>query len=154
MKLTDILSPDATRFLPRMLGKKRLLQEIAQTAAQAYGFDAGRAFDALQERETLGPTGVGDGVAIPHARVPGLDQVVGAFYRLERPVEYESVDRQPVDLVFALFAPENAGVDHLKALALVSRLLRDPATRTKLRANEDPTTLYAILTEEATHRAA
>ena len=154
MKLTDILSPDATRFLPRMLGKKRLLQEIAQTAAQAYGFDASRAFDALQARETLGPTGVGDGVAIPHARVPGLDRVVGAFYRLERPVEYESVDRQPVDLVFALFAPENAGVDHLKALALVSRLLRDPATRTKLRANEDPTTLYAILTEEATHRAA
>ena len=154
MKLTDILSPDATRFLPRMLGKKRLLQEIAQTAAQAYGFDASRAFDALQERETLGPTGVGDGVAIPHARVPGLDRVVGAFYRLERPVEYESVDRQPVDLVFALFAPENAGVDHLKALALVSRLMRDPATRTKLRANEDPTTLYAILTEEATHRAA
>ena len=154
MKLTDILSPDATRFLPRMLGKKRLLQEIAQTAAQVYDFDASRAFDALQERETLGPTGVGDGVAIPHARLTDLDRVVGAFFRLERPVEYESVDRQPVDLVFALFAPENAGVDHLKALALVSRLLRDPTTRTKLRANEDPTTLYAILTEEATHRAA
>ncbi len=111
-------------------------------------------FAALQDRETLGPTGVGHGVALPHARVAGLNQVVGAFVRIEKPVDFDAVDRQPVDLVFALFAPEGAGVDHLKALALVSRTMRDSGVCAKLRANDDPDTLYTVLTEAQATRAA
>ena len=102
----------------------------------------------------LGPTGVGEGVAIPHARVEGLDKVVGVFYRMEKPIDYDSVDRHQVDLIFALFAPIDSGVDHLKALALVSRSLRDPSVRAKLRSNQDETALFAILTEIATPKAA
>ncbi len=102
--------------------------------------------DSLQERETLGPTGVGHGIALPHARIHDLDRIVAVFLRLEKPLEYESVDRLPVDLVFGLLAPTNAGVEHLKALALISRTMRDPATCTKLRANSDPDKIHAILT--------
>ncbi|OYW58218.1 MAG: PTS lactose transporter subunit IIC [Rhodobacterales bacterium 12-65-15] len=101
----------------------------------------------LQERETLGPTGVGHGVALPHARLEDLKSIVGVFLRLEKPLDYDSVDRQPVDLVFGLFAPKDSGVDHLKALALVSRTMRDPAVVAKLRANTDPAKLHAILIE-------
>jgi len=154
MQLTDILRPMAVRSIGKSVGKKRVLQEMSQLAASVYGIDENVAFDALQERESLGPTGVGEGVAIPHARVEGLDHVVGVFYRMEKPIEYDSVDRQPVDLVFALFAPVDSGVDHLKALALVSRLLRDNSVRAKLRSNADETTLFAILTEIATPKAA
>jgi len=102
----------------------------------------------------LGPTGVGNGVALPHARIPDLQTVVGTFILLEKPIDFESVDRQPVDIAFALFAPEDAGVDHLKALASVSRTLRDPSICTKLRANSDPSTLFAILTTGHTVQAA
>jgi PTS system nitrogen regulatory IIA component len=110
--------------------------------------------EALIEREGLGPTGVGHGVALPHARVGGVDRIRGLFIRLERPLDYDSIDRQPVDLVFALLAPVSAGVEHLKALALVSRTLRDTAVRTKLRANNDPGTLYTVLTEAPASQAA
>ena len=127
---------------------------MSELAASVYGVDAEAAYSALQERESLGPTGVGEGVAIPHARLEGLERVVGVFFRMEKPLDYDSVDRQPVDLVFALFAPVNSGVEHLKALALVSRLLREPSMRAKLRANEDVSTLFAILTEVAKYRAA
>lgn len=154
MELSDILRPEAVRYVGKPASKKRILQDLAARAASVYGIDADFAFDALQERENLGPTGVGEGVALPHARIDGLDSVIGVFMRLEKPMEYESVDRQPVDLVFALFAPISSGVDHLKALACVSRLLRDGATRSKLRANSDDATLYAILTEVAAHKAA
>jgi len=154
MELSDILTPEAVKSVSNSLSKKRLLQEMAEKAGDVYGIDAEQAFSALQEREALGPTGVGDGVAIPHARLEGLDRVIGVFRRLEKPVDYDAVDRQPVDLVFALFAPVNSGVEHLKALALISRLLRDAANRSKLRSNEDASTLYAILTEVAAHRAA
>lgn len=154
MELTNILRPEAVRFVGKPASKKRILQDMAARAAAVYGIDSNVAFDALQERESLGPTGVGDGVAIPHARIEGLKSVGGVFYRLEKPVNYDSVDRQPVDLVFALFAPVSSGVDHLKALACVSRLLRAPATRSKLRANNDEPTLYAILTEIAAIKAA
>jgi PTS system nitrogen regulatory IIA component len=106
------------------------------------------------ERETLGPTGVGNGVALPHARLPGVESVVGAFILLEKPIDFNSIDRQPVDLAFALFAPEDAGVEHLKALALVSRTLRDAAVCAKLRANPDAATIYAILTEAQSVQAA
>ncbi len=154
MELSNILSPEAVRFVGKPASKKRVLQDIAARAAQLYGFDQDAAFDALQARESLGPTGVGEGVAIPHARLEDLDRIAGVFFRLEKPLDYDSVDRQPVDLVFALFAPTNSGVEHLKALACVSRLLRAPATRSKLRANDDEATLFAILTESAATRAA
>lgn len=154
MFLTDILRPSAVKSVGKSVGKKRVLQEMSQLAASVYGFDENAAFDALQERESLGPTGVGAGVAIPHARIDGLDSVVGVFYRMEKPIEYDSVDRQPVDLIFALFAPVDSGVDHLKALALVSRSLRDASVRSKLRSNNDESTLFAILTEIATPKAA
>ena len=112
------------------------------------------AIDGLQERETQGPTGVGHGVALPHARLEDLKGIIGVFVRLERPLDYDSVDRQPVDLVFGLFAPKDSGVDHLKALALVSRSMRDPNVVEKLRANSDPAKLHAILTESRAPQAA
>jgi nitrogen PTS system EIIA component len=154
MQLADILAPAGIRVVGSLTSKKRLLQELADIAAGLTGARAGDLFDALQERESLGPTGVGNGVALPHARVAGLERVSGVFMRLEKPLAFDAVDRQPVDLVFALFAPEESGVDHLKALALVSRKLRNATVCTKLRANDDPATLYAILIEgEATQAA-
>lgn len=145
MQISDILSPAAVRTMTQSTSKKRLFQEVAEQARAVYGVDAAQTLDALQERETLGPTGVGHGVALPHARLHGLDRVVGLFLRLEKPLDFDAVDRQPVDLIFALLAPKNSGVDHLKALALVSRTLRDQDLRTKLRANDDPVALHAIL---------
>ena len=145
MQISDILSPAAVRTMSQITSKKRLFQEIAEQARSIYGVDAAQTLDALQERETLGPTGVGHGVALPHARLHGLDRVVGLFLRLEKPLDFDAVDRQPVDLIFALLAPKNSGVDHLKALALVSRTLRDQDLRAKLRANDDPVALHAIL---------
>ena len=123
-------------------------------AAQAYGLGAAMIIDGLQEREMLGATGVGNGIALPHTRLHAMDKVVGVFMRLEKPLDYESVDRQPVDLVFALFAPTNSGVEHLKALALVSRTMRDADMCAKLRANNDPAKIYAILTESRAPQAA
>ena len=154
MNLAKLLTPAAVRVLGQMTSKKRLFQELGEVAAQAYGLNAAQAFDGLQERESLGPTGVGNGIALPHARLEGLTQIVGLFVRLEKPLEYDSVDRQPIDLAFCLLAPKDSGVDHLKALALVSRTMRDPAVCAKLRANTDPAKLYAILTEAKTIQAA
>lgn len=154
MELSDILEPRAVKAVSNAASKKRLMQNLADTAGLVYGLNLNDALDALQARESLGPTGVGHGVAIPHARIEGLESVVGVFCKLEKPMEYDSVDRQPVDLVFALFAPVNSGVDHLKALALVSRLLRSPSVQAKLRSNDDVNTLYAVLTEAASSKAA
>jgi PTS system nitrogen regulatory IIA component len=142
-----ILKPEAVRILSGATSKKRLMQELGFIVEAAYGVPHSRAVEALLERESLGPTGVGNGVALPHARIDGLDQVVGVLTLLEKPINFDSVDRQPVDLAFALFAPEDAGVEHLKALALVSRTLRDTSLCAKLRANTDPMTLYTIVTE-------
>ena len=149
-----ILKPEAVKVLSAVSSKKRLFHELGMIAETAYGVNHAEAIDALQERESLGPTGVGHGVALPHARLEGLDNVVGAFVLLERPIEFDAVDRQPVDLAFALFAPGDAGVEHLKALALVSRTLRNPAVCSKLRSNSDPATLYTIVTEEHSVQAA
>lgn len=146
MQLSTIVKPGAVRTYRQVSSKKRLFQDIADLAHQIYGLDAARTLDALQERESLGPTGVGNGVALPHARLHGLDGVAGIFVKLDKPLDFDAVDRQPVDLVFALFAPKDSGVDHLKALALVSRTLRDTDLRAKLRANSDPAALHAILT--------
>ncbi len=130
------------------------MQDIGDLVQSAYDLDSGAVVEALNTREALGPTGVGRGVALPHARLDGLDHVTGAFVLLDKPIDFSSVDRQPVDIAFALFAPQDAGVEHLKALALVSRTLRDSAICTKLRANPNAGTLYTILTEEKSVQAA
>ncbi len=154
MELSSILKPEAVKVFAAASSKKRLFQELGDVAHSAYGLDAASTVEALLERESLGPTGVGHGVALPHARLDGLDRVVGALIMLEKPIDFGAVDRQPVDIAFALFAPEEAGVEHLKALALVSRTLREPALCSKLRANLEPTTLYALLTEAQSTQAA
>ena len=154
MNLSKILLPAAVRVISQTTSKKRLFQELGDVAFAAYGLNASSATDALQERESLGPTGVGHGIALPHARLSGVRSVLGAFIKLEKPLEFDAVDRQPVDLVFALFAPEEAGVDHLKALALVSRTMRDAALCTKLRANYEPATLHALITGSPASQAA
>ena len=154
MDLSSILKLEAVKVFSAASSKKRLFQEIGDVARSAYGLDASASVEALLERESLGPTGVGHGVALPHARLNGLDKVIGAFVMLEKPIDFGAVDRQPVDIAFALFAPDDAGVEHLKALALVSRTLREPSLCAKLRANLDPSTLFALLTEPSTVQAA
>lgn len=147
MDLSKLLIPGAVRVLGQLTSKKRLFQELGEVTFQAYGLSSAIVVDGLQERESLGPTGVGNGIALPHARLEEIDRIFGVFIRLEKPLDYESVDRQPVDLVFGLFAPKDSGVEHLKALAQVSRTMRDPGICAKLRANSEPDKLYAILTE-------
>lgn len=154
MQVADLLQPKAVKVVGHLTSKKRLFQDLGDLAAAVYGLSARGAVEALQERENLGPTGVGHGIALPHARVEGLDKVRGVFLKLEKPIEFGSVDKQPVDLVFALFAPRESGVEHLKALALVSRTMRESGICTKLRANSDVATLYAILTETRANQAA
>lgn len=154
MDITSLLKPSAVRVLGTAISKKRLFQDLGDIAQVVYGLDATATVDALQERESLGPTGVGHGVALPHARLHGLDRVVGIFLRLDKPLDFDAVDRQPVDLIFALFAPKDSGVDHLKALALVSRTMRDAGTCAKLRANSDPAALHGVLTAARSSQAA
>ena len=154
MRIADILRPDGVKLIGSTTSKKRLFQDLGDMAQTVHGLKAGEVVEALLDREGLGPTGVGHGVALPHARVTTVDQVRGLFVRLERPIDFDAVDRQPVDIVFCLLAPASAGVDHLKALALVSRTLRDTSVTAKLRANSDPATLYTILTESPASQAA
>lgn len=154
MQLSEILAPGAVKVLPKASSKKRLFCDLAEIAKAQHGLDEDAAFAALQEREALGTTGVGGGVALPHSRLATLEEVHGVFVRLETPLEFDATDRKPVDLIFGLFAPEGAGVAHLKALALVSRTLRDPSLCAKLRANGDPAVLYSILTEAQSSVAA
>jgi PTS system nitrogen regulatory IIA component len=147
MDISMILRPGAVRVIGAISSKKRLIHELGDVAHAVYGIDAQAAIEALQERESLGPTGVGYGVALPHARLVDIDRVVGVLIVLETPINFDAVDRLPVDIAFALFAPKEAGVEHLKALALVSRTLRDAQLCAKLRANPDSVTLYSIVTE-------
>ncbi len=154
MQLADILQQGAVKVLGGCTSKKRLFHDLGTLAEHSYHVPAADVIDALIEREGLGPTGVGHGIALPHARLPDVDRVHGIFLRLEKPLNFDSVDRQPVDLIFALLAPQEAGVEHLRALALVSRTMRNPDVCTKLRANSDPATLYAILTEARSTQAA
>lgn len=154
MEVADILGHDAVRASLKVQSKKRLFQGIAQIVADTYELDEQKILDALLERENLGPTGVGHGVAIPHARISGINKVLGVFIRLETAVDFEAVDRKPVDLVFVLLAPNAAGAEHLKALARVSRTLRDEQLCAKLRSTEDVTALYAILTDTSASQAA
>jgi len=149
MEITDLLAPEAVLPSLKAQGKKQLLQELAERAASLTGLPERRIFETLVERERLGSTGMGQGIAIPHGRLAGLSKIVGLFARLETPIAYDAVDNQPVDLVFLLLAPEGAGADHLKALARVSRLLRNQVTCEKLRAASKPEVLYALLTEKS-----
>lgn len=154
MEIRDLIAPEAVAAHHRATSKKQLLQEIAQRAGECYGLETRAVFDALLERERLGATGMGRGVAAPHARLAGLGEIRGVFAQLDRPVEFDAPDDEPVDLVFALFAPEAAGADHLRALARVSRSLRDPGVCAKLRSCADASALYAVLTESVATRAA
>jgi PTS system nitrogen regulatory IIA component len=145
MPPTDLVSPNAIIPALKANGKKQALQEIAAKAAALIGQSDRAILEILLQREKLGSTGVGNGVAIPHGKLAKLDQVFGLFARLERPVDFEALDGQPVDLIFLLLAPEGAGADHLKALARVARLLRDPEVARKLRSSQDADALYAVL---------
>ncbi|HEX3653155.1 MAG TPA: PTS IIA-like nitrogen regulatory protein PtsN [Rhizomicrobium sp.] len=152
MDIIDLIAPEAVLPSLRVHTKKQLLQELAARAAQLSGVPDRRIFESLLERERLGSTGMGQGIAIPHARIAGLTRILGVFVRLELPIPYEAIDDLPVDLVFLLLTPEDAGADHLKALATVSRLLRSQAACEKLRAANKPEVLYALLTERTNRR--
>lgn len=154
MELLDLIVRDAVAASVKVASKRHLLQDLATRAGEVYGLDPRAVFDGLTARERLGSTAMGAGVAIPHARLPGLDRIVALFARLDRPVDFEAADGQGVDLVFVLLAPETAGAEHLRALARVSRLLRDAEIRAKLRATDEGKALYALLTEPANSRAA
>ena len=154
MDLSELLTPGNVFATLGASSKRQVLQELSELAARATGVDGRRVFEVLLERERLGTTGVGGGVAIPHGRVAGLDRMYGFFARIEKPVDFDAVDGAPVDLVFLLLVAEGAGADHLKALARVSRLLRDRTLCDKLRGGRSPDALYAVLTESATPHAA
>jgi nitrogen PTS system EIIA component len=146
MSLTDLLTPEAVIPALRANSKKQALQEMAALAAKLTGLDEREIFETLLQRERLGSTGIGDGIAIPHGKPAKIDHLVGLFARLDRPIDFEALDGQPVDVIFLLLAPEWAGADHLKALARVARVMREPAMLEKIRATRDPAALYALLT--------
>lgn len=154
MPLPDIIPDGAIIPALKVSSKKQLLQEVAARAADLTGCTAEAIFETLNARESLGSTGAGNGIAIPHGKLPHLDRVVGLFARLERPVDFDSIDGEPVDLVFALLAPEGAGADHLKALSRVARMTRDPANMQKLRSARDEATLRALLARDPVIHAA
>ena len=154
MEISDLISPAAVIPNLRATSKKQALQDLAKKAADITGLHERAIFDVLLERERLGTTGVGNGIAIPHGKLPSMERLYGLFARLERPIHFESIDEQPVDLIFLLLAPESAGADHLKALARVSRLLRDKGVCEKLRGTDNSEALYALLTESPASRAA
>jgi PTS system nitrogen regulatory IIA component len=146
MPLTDLLTPDAIIPALKVNSKKQVLQELAAKAAELTGQNERTVLEVLMQREKLGSTAVGGGIAIPHGKLPKLESMFGLFARLARPVDFEALDAQPVDLIFLLLAPESAGADHLKALARVARLLREAETARKLRESGDATALFAVLT--------
>ncbi len=150
MHLSDFISSDSVIPSLRAKTKKQLLQELAARAARRTALPERVIFDVLLQRERLGSTGLGQGIAIPHGKIPGLKGIVGIFARLAEPIDFEAVDGEPVDIVFLLLAPEGAGADHLKALARISRLLREGSAVEKLRGSRDAAALYAVLTEGET----
>jgi len=145
MEITDLLSREAVFCSVKVASKKQAIQELACRAAEIANLPERAIFDVLLERERLGTTGVGRGIAIPHGKIAGLDRLHGLFMRLEEPVAFEAVDDQPVDLLFLLLAPEEAGADHLKALARISRLFRDSALCENLRSNGDADAIFKVL---------
>ncbi len=154
MEIEDLITPESVIARLRATSKKQVLQELAKRAGETTGLPERAIFDVLLERERLGTTGVGDGIAIPHGKLAELQRLHGLFARLETAVDFDAVDDQPVDLIFLLLAPEGAGADHLKALARVSRLLRDRSTCEKLRGADKADAIYALLTgSRASHAA-
>ena len=154
MEINELISAESVIPNLRASSKKQALQDLARRAADITGLHERAIFDVLMERERLGTTGVGNGIAIPHGKMANLDRLYGLFARLEKSVDFHSIDEQPVDLIFLLLAPESAGADHLKALARVSRLLRDGSVCEKLRGTDDAEALFALLTESMENRAA
>ena len=154
MEISDLLTPESVIPSLRASSKKQALQDLAKKASEITGQHERTVFDVLMERERLGTTGVGNGIAIPHGKLPSLEKLYGIFARVEQPVDFQAIDDQPVDLIFLLLAPETAGADHLKALARVSRLLRDNPTCDKLRGTDSSDSLFALLTDSAEDRAA
>jgi nitrogen PTS system EIIA component len=146
MPLTDLVAPNAVIPALKVNSKKQVIQELATKAAKLTDQNERSVFETLLQREKLGSTGIGNGIALPHGKLPKLEKLFGLFARLERPVDFDALDGQPVDLVFLLLAPEAAGADHLKALARVARLLRDRDISRKLRESRDAEALYAVLT--------
>jgi PTS system nitrogen regulatory IIA component len=155
VEIADILTPDDVVLgLPACHSKRQVLKELAKRAATTVDLDPQRLLEALMERERLGTTGIGHGIAIPHARMPELKRLVGLFARLDQPVDFEALDDQPSDLVFLLLAPDSADADSLKALARISRLLRDPNLQLRLRQEQDRDAIYRVLTQKPESHAA
>src|SRR5690348_9395531 len=154
MPLSDLIAPSAIIPALKVNNKKQAIQELAARAAELTGQNERAILEILLQREKLGSTYVDNGVAIPHGKLPKLSGLFGLFARLERPIDFEALDEQPVDLIFLLLAPEAAGADHLKALARIARQLREPGVAAKLRASPDKTALSAVLTEGAASNAA
>src|SRR5215471_4684938 len=154
MLLSDLVAPNAIIPALKVNGKKQVLQELAAKAAELSGQNERTVLEILQQREKLGSTGVGNGIAIPHGKLSKLGKLFGLFARLHKPIDFEALDNQPVDLIFLLLAPEAAGADHLKALARVARQLRDPEIARRLRESSDADALYAVLAMPPTSTAA
>ena len=153
--MDGLISKDSIKLNVKALSKKRLLQDISNLAQDYLGVSGSELYSSLQKREILGPTGIGNGVAIPHVKIRGIDKLSGFFLILEKAIDFEAADNQPVDLVFVLLAPENSnGSDHLKALAMISRCFKDKNTRYKLRLTKNMDSVYAILTEKEDSKAA
>lgn len=154
MPLAELLSPDAVAPALKVQGKKQILQELANHAATLTGLPAHDIFETLLQRERLGSTGVGDGIAIPHGKLASLDRLFGFVARLEKPIDFDAIDGMPVDILFLLLAPESAGADHLKALARVARVLRRPGVLERVRGAHDASAIYAVLIENSEPQAA
>ena len=154
MEVTDLLDPSGVIPNLRVTGKRQALQELARRAATLTGEDEHKIFESLRERGQLGSTGIGNGTAVPHGRIPGFKRALTMFARLEKPIDFDAIDSQPVDLIFLLLTPADAGADHLKALARISRLLRNRAMCVKLRGTESTDAIYALLTDRASSHAA
>ena len=154
MLIGEILDRAAIASRASASSKRQVLAAISEIAARNFGLSSALVLDALAEREMAGSTGVGHGVAVPHARVDGLERMRGVFLRLEQPVDFAAIDDQPVDLVFALLAPANAGSEHLRALARVSRILRQGDMREQLRLARTADAVHVLLAQEARSSAA
>lgn len=154
MTVASLITPDSVVSGIKGTNKKQVLQDLAGQLARISGLSERGIFETLLQRERLGTTGIGQGMAIPHGRIAGLNRLIGLFARLQKPVDFEALDGEHVDLVFVLLAPEDAGADHLQALARIARLFRDSQMVQKLRQTEDPAALYAILTANVANRAA
>ena len=153
MALADLIAQNSVLPALKANSKKQLLQELASKASEVTGLPEREIFDVILQRERLGSTGVGNGIAIPHGKLPTLERIVGIFARLDHPVNFEALDDQPVDLVFLLLAPEGAGADHLKALSRIARVLRDSDMVAKLRATDDAASLYAFFSQTQSNAA-